>query len=184
MPLLRTERTTLRPWEAADADRLLDLMGRWEVSRWLDADAEPMADRAAALAQIADWRLRNAAPDALVALAIDEHATGRVAGSVLLSAVPDGHGEVEIGWYLHPDAAGRGLATEAAAVVLAWGFDRGLEQVHALMYVDNHPSFAVAERIGLRDQGIIHDQWYPGASRHLRITAAEHARDRTARPPE
>jgi RimJ/RimL family protein N-acetyltransferase len=183
MPLLRTERTTLRPWEDADADRLLDLMGRWEVSRWLDAAAEPMADRDAALAQIADWRARNAADDALVALAVDEHASGRVAGSVLLSAVPDGDGEVEIGWYLHPDALGRGLATEAAAALLAWAFDQGLDRVHALMYVDNHPSFAVAERIGLRDQGVIHDQWYPGASRHLLITAAEHARNRAVRPP-
>jgi RimJ/RimL family protein N-acetyltransferase len=175
MELLQTERTTVRPWEGHDADRLLDLMGRWEVSRWLDAQAEPMADRAAALAQIAEWRVRNAGDDALGAWAIEEHATGIVAGTVLLGPVPDGDGEVEIGWYLHPNAVGRGLATEAAAAVLAWGFAAGLPRIHALMYVANGASYAVAGRIGLRDQGVIHDQWYPGPSRHFLLTAGEHA---------
>lgn len=175
MDRLQTERTTVRPWEDCDADRLLDLMGRREVSRWLDAQAEPMADRAAALVRIAEWRVRNAGEDALGAWAIEEHATGIVAGTVLLGPVPDGDGEVEIGWYLHPDAVGRGLATEAATAMLVRGFAAGLPRIHALMYVDNQASYAVAQRIGLRDQGVIHDQWYPGPSRHFLLTADEHA---------
>ncbi|CAN5891778.1 hypothetical protein BH23ACT2_BH23ACT2_02560 [soil metagenome] len=175
MELLRTTRTTLRIWRDGEADRLLDLLGRWEVSRWLDDQAEPMPDRAAALDQIAEWRARAAGDDPLGAWAVEEQASGSVVGTVLLSALPNGDGEVEIGWYLHPDAAGRGLATEAAAALLAWGFAQGLVRIHCLMYVDNHPSLAVARRLGLRDQGVIFDQWYPGPSRYLKLTAAEHA---------
>ena len=43
------------------------------------------------------------------------------AGTVLLKPVltPDARGEIEIGWHLHPDRWGHGLATEAAAAILA-----------------------------------------------------------------
>ena len=85
------------------------------------------------------------------------------AGSVLLKRLPNGGGEIEIGWHLHPDSWGRGLATEAAAALLAHGFANGLEEVWAVTHLDNDRSVAVCRKIGMRLLGIT-NRWYPGPS--------------------
>ena len=58
--------------------------------------------------------------------------TKQLAGAVLLQAVPDGDGEIEIGWHLHPDSWGRGLATEAGGALLTYGFGLGLRDTWAV----------------------------------------------------
>jgi RimJ/RimL family protein N-acetyltransferase len=58
---------------------------------------------------------------------------------------------VEIGWRLHPDAWGRGYATEAAAASLRYGFeDAGLGEIVAFTTTLNTRSQAVMARIGMR----------------------------------
>jgi RimJ/RimL family protein N-acetyltransferase len=61
---------------------------------------------------IRPWRLDEADR------AVVERASGVPAGTVILRPLPDGAGEIEIGWHVHPDRWGRGFATEAAAAVL------------------------------------------------------------------
>jgi RimJ/RimL family protein N-acetyltransferase len=80
-------------------------------------------------------------------------------GGVLLKPLPNGTGEVEIGWHLHPDSWGRGLATEAAGAVLAHGLENGLDEVWAVTHVHNHRSGRVCTRLGMRLLGITH-RWY------------------------
>jgi RimJ/RimL family protein N-acetyltransferase len=58
---------------------------------------------------------------------------------------------VEIGWRLHPDAWGRGYATEAAAASLRFGFEEaGLFEIIAFTTTLNTRSQAVMERLGMR----------------------------------
>jgi len=78
---------------------------------------------------------------------------------VLLKPLPDGAGEIEIGWHLHPDSWGRGFATEAAAAVLNRAFAEGLLEVWAVTYFDNHRSIRVCHKIGMRLLGVTH-RWY------------------------
>jgi RimJ/RimL family protein N-acetyltransferase len=85
---------------------------------------------------------------------------------VILVPLPNIEGEVEIGWHLHPDAWGRGYATEAALAVLRHGFEAGLEEIHAVTHVDNWPSQAVCRRIGMKHRGVIR-KWYAGPSEHF-----------------
>lgn len=66
---------------------------------------------------------------------------------------PSDPAEVEIGWHLHPDAWGRGYATEAAAAVSAAAFARGQGRIIAVTHPDNHASQAVCRRIGMRHRG-------------------------------
>ena len=91
--------------------------------------------------------------------AIVERSTGVSAGTVLLKPLPDGHGEIEIGWHLHPDSWGKGFATEAAAAMLESAFAEGLQEVWAVTLLDNHRSGGVCRRIGMRLLGVT-DRWY------------------------
>ena len=80
-------------------------------------------------------------------------------GGVILKLLPDGEGEVEIGWQLHPDSWGNGFASEAAGAVLERGFADGLPEVWAVMYLDNHRSALVCRRIGMQLLGVT-NRWY------------------------
>jgi RimJ/RimL family protein N-acetyltransferase len=173
--VLHTPRLTLRSWRDDDAPRLLDILGRREVMRWLgDGDPQPLRDLDEARAKIERFRERSATPP-LGAWAIEVAATGVVAGSVLLLTLPHAErGEVEIGWWLHPDTWGHGYASEAAAAVLTHGFAHGLDEIHALTHTDNAASMAVCRRLGLRDLGVV-ERWYDGPSQLFRISSAEHA---------
>jgi len=95
--------------------------------------------------------------------AVVERSTGAPAGTVLLKPLPNGYGEIEIGWHLHPDSWGKGLASEAAAALLDRALREGLGEVWAVTLLDNDRSARVCERIGMRLLGITH-RWYPEPS--------------------
>jgi RimJ/RimL family protein N-acetyltransferase len=62
--------------------------------------------------------------------------------------------DIEIGWHLHPDAWGRGYASEAAAAVLGQAWHAGLSRVIAVTNPANVASQAVCRRIGMRHGGL------------------------------
>ena len=69
--------------------------------------------------------------------AVEVADTGTVAGTVLLPTLPNGDGEVEVAWFLHPDSWGHGYATEAAAALVDHAVDAGIPEVWALTHVGN-----------------------------------------------
>jgi RimJ/RimL family protein N-acetyltransferase len=158
----QTERVVIRPWRPGEADRLFDLLGRVEVVRWL-GPAQPMQRREEAVARIDTWARMTAADPRFGAWAAVERVSGVPAGTVLLKPLPNGEGEVEIGWHFHPDSWGRGLASEAAVALLARAFAVGLSEVWAVTDLENRASMAVCERIGMRLLGVTH-RWYEGPS--------------------
>lgn len=178
--IYETDRIRLRPWRDDEAGRLLDIQSRLEVVKWL-GDDEPvlMQSREEALERIATYRCRIAEHPGLGFWAIevkspDPGQDGRVAGTVLLAVLPDGDGEVEIGWHLHPDSHGSGYATEAARGMLARGFADGLAEIYAVTHTTNGPSQAVCKRIGMTDLGVVSDRWYAGESQLFRLTREEY----------
>lgn len=175
-----TVRTRVRPWRDDEADRVFDILRRWEVSQWFGADARAMVDRSEAVERIARWRERTTERPRRGIWAIEEQATGIPVGSVVLVPLPNSAGEVEVGWWLHPDAWGRGLASEAARGALATGFADGLGEIYAITHLANLPSQRVCRRIGMSDLGVFHDRWYQGASQIFRITGAEWDEQRSA----
>ncbi len=171
--IFETPRTRARLWRHDEADRVFDILRRWEVAQWLGDDPKAMSDRSEAVERIARWRERSNRHPGRGVWAIEEKATGVPAGSVLLVPLPNADGEVEVGWHLHPDAWGRGLASEAARGALAMAFDDGLDEGYAITHTTNAPSQRVCLRIGMRDLGVFHDRWYSGASQIFRITRSE-----------
>jgi RimJ/RimL family protein N-acetyltransferase len=174
--LLETERLILRPYVADDAPRVLDVLSRPEVIRWLgNPPSTPMADLDDAREWIDVRRRREETDPFDVTRAIVVRETGVVAGKVALARchrLETGLfvGEYEGGWWLHPDSAGHGYATEAARALLDDVFGRGLEDVWCGVFVGNDVSCRVAERLGLPFVGTGPDPWYEGESHLYRVT--------------
>jgi RimJ/RimL family protein N-acetyltransferase len=155
--VIRTERLVIRPWRLDEADRFLDLYRRPEVVRWFPA--APLLDRQTAVGRIERSIAQLAADPRFGKRAVVERTTGVPVGTVILSPLPHGDGEVEIGWHLHPDSWGNGFATEAADAVLRRGFTDGLPEAWAVTHPANHRSATVCRRIGMQLLGITH-RWY------------------------
>ncbi|MEU8007780.1 GNAT family N-acetyltransferase [Catellatospora sp. NPDC049111] len=162
---LETERLVIREWTDSPADlaRNYDIYRREEVTRWLGMPT-PLSGPAQSQLVIDRRREYYAAEPGYGVWAAQLRDTGVVAGSVLLKPLPEpadgpGRGEVEIGWHFHPDCWGHGYATEAARAMLAYGWDFGLTEIHAIARPDNAPSLAVMRRIGMNRVGRTH-RWY------------------------
>jgi RimJ/RimL family protein N-acetyltransferase len=176
--VIETDRTLIRDWRPDEADRFFDIYSRWEVARWLGAAPTTMTDRSEADRRIERWRTLNAEDSLEGRWAVERRTDGVVAGTVILVRLPDGDGELEVGWHLHPDSWGQGLASEAARAVLGHAFGRGVEEVLAVVRPDNTASLAVCRRIGMEPLGRT-DRYYGSELELFRIDAQMHS-DRSA----
>jgi RimJ/RimL family protein N-acetyltransferase len=127
--IVETARVVIRPWRLEEADRLFDIRSRMQVAKWLAAVPRPMKHRDEAVARIEQWAADLAADPRFGTWAAVERSSGIPAGSVLVKPLPDGDGEVEIGWHFHPDSWGKELASESAGALLERGFAECLEEV-------------------------------------------------------
>jgi RimJ/RimL family protein N-acetyltransferase len=153
--LLRTDRLRLRSWttDPDDVARLADLYGRVEVHRWIGGTPSVSP------AELVDrWATVSALDERYGAWAI-ERPDGVVAGTVLFKPLPNGVGEVEVGWHLHPDSWGHGYATESARAVIDRGFRAGVPEVYAVVRPGNAGSIAVCRRLGMEPLGRLR-RWY------------------------
>lgn len=159
-----TERLVLREWTRSAEDRafLFDLYRRPEVRRYI-GDGRTMADADEVDALVDRW---GAQADGVLGVRAVTAADGTRLGAILLKRIPWSDGvaagrpeEIEIGWHFHPDATGKGFATESAAAVLALAQDTGIARVVAVTHPDNVASQAVAARIGMRAVGLTDDYY-------------------------
>jgi len=169
---IETERLLIRDWTLDDAPAALDMLSRVEVVKWL-GDGPPVLcpDLDGARERIARWRGREDPPLGHWAIEVTDGGAlhGRVIGTVLLLRLPNGDGEVEIGWHLHPDAWRQGYASEAAREILRHGFEGGLDEINAVTHLGNEPSQALCRRIGMEHRGVV-DRWYDEPSEHFVAT--------------
>lgn len=157
---IRTERLLLRPFVASDVDAVHDIESRPEVVRYLMWD---VMDRDAAQALL-DRRLQQASIEAegqALLVAITVPPSDRLIGEVMLRLSSAAHRQGEIGWSLHPDAQGRGYATEAAREVLRIAFDDlGLHRVVADADPRNAGSVRIMERLGMRHEALFRENYF------------------------
>ncbi|MEU8159916.1 GNAT family N-acetyltransferase [Micromonospora parva] len=148
---IRTTRLTLRPVTIDDLDDVYAYQRRPDVVRWM-LGAEPRTreeSRASVLAMAGEdaWRAEG---DCLTVAAVTDAGVIGIVELVWRSQVDR---TAEIGFVFHPDHGGRGLATEAAAAVLAWGFDEfGLHRVYGRCHGRNAASARMMTRLGMRQE--------------------------------
>jgi len=155
-----TARLVLRAYQPDDLEALHAMFGREDVTRYLPW---PPMDLEAARAKL-DQRLRQTRidvdGDALVLAAL-ETATGRHIGEFMLRLTNAESRQGEVGWSLHPDAHGRGLATEGARAMLRVGFeDLGLHRITAGADPRNTGSLGVMDRLGMRREANFVESWF------------------------
>jgi RimJ/RimL family protein N-acetyltransferase len=143
----RTERLTLRPGWVEDAPQLARAAGHEAVARNTCRMPWPYAlgDAESFLRASQDVR----APALLVFA--HEDARIRLVGSVGIH--PCDGGPPELGFWITPDAWGRGYATEAARAVLAMADMLRIPELSARHFVDNPASGRVLRKLGFCPTG-------------------------------
>ncbi|MFC4158072.1 GNAT family N-acetyltransferase [Chitinimonas lacunae] len=146
---LRGERIVLRQWHQDDLVPFARLnadpqVRRFFPSRLTRAESDAEAARAQALFAEKGWGF----------LVLELPEITEFAGVIGLFPPPyQTHFTpcIEIGWRLLPEYWGQGYATEAAQRLLDLGFaERQLMDIVAMTAVDNRPSRAVMERLGMQ----------------------------------
>ncbi|MEV5962362.1 GNAT family N-acetyltransferase [Kribbella sp. NPDC051952] len=150
---LRTERLELRPHRREDLDDLYAFHSRPEVVRYTPWPVRNREETRAALEKkLVQGELTE--PGQWLVLAIELRETGTVIGEVLLKWASEADRQGEIGFALHTDYQGKGLAAEAAREVLRLGFeDLELHRIVAILDDRNAPSAQLLERLGMRREG-------------------------------
>jgi ribosomal-protein-alanine N-acetyltransferase len=145
--MLQTSRLVLRPFREKDVDVLAELMANPDFMRF-SLGVFSREQTASFLEKLIDWD-RRGLPSQFAAI---DRADNRLIGYCgFFHQQVDGTNEIEIGYRLHPDYWGRGLATEAARAVRDHAFtDLKLPRVISLIHPDNHPSRRVAEKNGMK----------------------------------
>ncbi|GIH80874.1 GNAT family N-acetyltransferase [Planobispora longispora] len=92
---------------------------------------------------------------------------GRLVGGVLFRTMDVAHGVAEAGCWLEPSAAGRGLVTRAARVIIDWAVEeRGVHRVEWVVATANEASIAVARRLGMTKDGVLRESYPYRGKRH------------------
>jgi len=146
----RTQRLTLRPGWPEDAAALTRAVAHPEVVRMLAQVPWPYGiEHAEAFLA----RRRGAADVALLILA-HESERPRLIGGIGIHPDPEEPGGHELGYWLAPDAWGRGYATEAGRAVLDIARHAlGLRRLSSGHFVDNPVSGRVLRKLGFRPTG-------------------------------
>jgi RimJ/RimL family protein N-acetyltransferase len=147
---LRTERLDLRPHRMDDLDDLFAFHSRPEVVRYIPWPVRNREETRAALEKkLIQGELTE--PGQWLVLAIELRETRTVIGEVLLKWASETDRQGEIGFALHTDYQGKGLAAEAAREMLRLGFeDLGLHRIVAILDDRNGASARLLERLGMR----------------------------------
>jgi 8-oxo-dGTP diphosphatase len=150
---LRSERFTLRPFQATDAAALHRLVNDWEVVKSLARVPFPYP-RDLADSWIASTWSRIAAGEAYNLAIIGEEKGQEVLVGAMGLTMHGGAREAELGYWVGRKFWGHGVAPEAARRLLDWAFAAlPLDVVVASALAENPRSAAVLTRLGLRETG-------------------------------
>jgi ribosomal-protein-alanine N-acetyltransferase len=148
---LRTLRLLLRSFEPGDIPAIVRLAGAREIAATTMNIPHPYTEQDGQnfLAHAdEDFRAGRS-----VSFAVTTLQGGELCGAVGLAMAP-AHERAELGYWIGVPYWGQGFATEAASVVMAFGFETlRLNRIHASHFAGNTASRRVLEKIGMRHEG-------------------------------
>jgi ribosomal-protein-alanine N-acetyltransferase len=153
LPVLETERLTLRPYSLADAPRVQQMCGDRAIAATTLAIPHPYPDGAAE--QWISTHGENFRQGAEVTLAITLKFDGQVVGSMALS-VNKNHRRGELGYMVAKEHWNRGYCTEAVRALMEYGFSvLGLNRVQAMHFPRNPASGRVLQKLDMTREGLL-----------------------------
>ena len=143
---LRTQRLHLRPMRPGDADRLVALVGDFEVAKTLSRVPHPYS-RTDAI----DWlnRVSRPHPPDQTSFALD--AGNGLIGSIGFRIIDD---KPEVGFWLARSHWGQGLMSEAVEAAIAWFFSAtDHDALDAGVFEGNPASLRIQHKLGFEVTG-------------------------------
>ena len=157
-PELSSPRLRLREVRDGDAAALFAIHGDARVMRYWSYPA--WTELAQAEQKIADIQRQRREEDILI-WAIADATSDLLIGSSAVFYLNLEQGRAEIGYSLHPDWQGHGLASEALQLVLGYVFNNlGLRRIEADIDPRNLPSCRLVERLGFVREGLLRERWH------------------------
>ncbi|HEY4344390.1 MAG TPA: GNAT family N-acetyltransferase [Parvibaculum sp.] len=150
---IETPRLILRDFRKADLDAVHAYSSLEDVARYLIWGPNTLAQSKEAIEGfLDDQRMR---PRTIFDVAVTLKPKRDVIGGAGLRIIDKDNLTGEIGYTLHPDFWGYGLAVEAARALLDAGFNElGLQRIVAVCDQRNKASARVMERLGMRREGV------------------------------
>lgn len=150
--VLKTPRLQLRALREDDFPRLVQFLNSWDVARWMAVVPYPYTVQHAHEFMVAtqDGLESQRAYQFVLADAYSDELLG---GIGLQDRHPDG--DWDIGYWLGKPYWGQGLAREAIAAIVRFGFeDLNLPQIGAVVHMGNQRSQHVLEKTGFTYTGL------------------------------
>jgi RimJ/RimL family protein N-acetyltransferase len=159
---IETQRLVVRCYEPKDARLLaasvtesLDFLKPWLP--WVHAEPEPVEEKVKTLRRFrAEFDLQKD-----YTYGIFNEDESRLLGGTGLHNRLAGTREFEIGYWIHKDFVGQGLATEAAGALVKVAFSvlRGVHRLEIRNDVSNVPSAAIARKLGFTHEGTLRSKY-------------------------
>ncbi len=153
IPTLETERLLLRKISLTDAEDMYEYSAQAKVTKHLLWTEHPTL--AYTQAYVEYLQTRYAVGD-YYDWAIVSKQTGKMIGTAGFTSIDTANNTAEIGYVLHPDFWGMGIAAEAAREVLRFGFEElKLSRIAAVCMKENPSSLRVMEKCGMHLEGTL-----------------------------
>lgn len=151
MPVLQTERLTLRKLTPRDAQDMFDYAHRADVTRYLTWSPHPDVRYSREYLEYLQGRY---AGGMYYDWGVIDRSNGKMIGTCGFTSFNCTHDKAEIGYVLHPDYWGKGLAAEAVKKILDFGFEKlRLHRIEAKFMKENARSLRVMEKVGMTFEG-------------------------------
>ncbi len=153
LPILESDRVLLRPYVEQDAARVQSLAGDRAIADTTLNIPHPYEDGMAE-----QWIGKHRglfAAGTHVIYAVTERATSELLGTVGLT-VERRFNKANLGYWIGKPYWGQGFATEAAGLIVAYGFrELGLHRIASMHIVRNPASGKVMQKLGMQYEGTL-----------------------------
>jgi len=159
LPELSGHGLRLGPWDPdsdADVEAWLRGLSDPEFRRW-NTPLVPVTDRDSARKSLRSKAL-NAADGTSLSFRVADEATGKALGHIGDNEINHALRVARVGYWVLPEARGRGVATRALALVTHWAFTGlGLHRLELGHALGHDASCRIAERCGFPYEGTLRD---------------------------
>jgi len=152
LPVLETERLLLRKVTLDDVEDMYEYGSNEDLTKYVIWETHKNLSDSKEFIEFVRTQYEN---KKVSPWGIELKENGKFIGTIdFVSWQPDHHA-AEIGYVLSQDYWGKGIATEAANEVIAFGFNHmDLIRIQAKCFVENRGSARVMEKIGMSFEGI------------------------------